>query len=317
MIVTELYNGQGLGNQLWCYAVTRSIALKRNFDFGIMGTHKFKGCEFLDLDFGLDIRGGHGPEGGPPVKLPNHITHYYKEKKTIHPQTRWGISKKDDKLFGIKDNTKIDGVMQSIDYIKDNRTLLRAWIHPRADKNILTYNDENVCVIHIRGGDFHGSSALLDKTYYDRAMNKMLNMNSSMKFYIVTDDVKYSHYLYPHLEIVGGSSNLFNKDKYNASHHSGGPVWMDWVILNNCKNAIISASSFSWWPIWLNDNVNVIAPMYWAVYKQSDGYWSCGDSLIEGWLYLNRNGEFYDYVKCAALKAEYEKQNAHFWAHEG
>lgn len=39
-------------------------------------------------------------------------------------------------------------------------------------------------------------------------------------------------------------------DVNKANHHIGGPVWMDWTILYNCKNAILSASSFSFWPIW-------------------------------------------------------------------
>ncbi|GAH68596.1 unnamed protein product, partial [marine sediment metagenome] len=58
MIVTELYNGQGLGNQLWSYVVTRVIALDRGFDFGIMNPEKFKGKDFMSLDFGKEVIGG-------------------------------------------------------------------------------------------------------------------------------------------------------------------------------------------------------------------------------------------------------------------
>ena len=67
MIVTELYNGQGLGNQLWSYVVTRTLALDRGFDFGVMHPEKFKGSAFLDMDFGKQVIGGAGPEGGPPA----------------------------------------------------------------------------------------------------------------------------------------------------------------------------------------------------------------------------------------------------------
>ena len=71
MICTELYNGQGLGNQLWLYAVTRTKALDLGVDFGIMNPEKFKGLHFLDLDFGRQVFGGSGPEGGPPLLLRN------------------------------------------------------------------------------------------------------------------------------------------------------------------------------------------------------------------------------------------------------
>ena len=88
---------------------------------------------------------------------------------------------------------------------------------------------------------------------------------------------------------------------------------MDWSILLNARNSIISASSFSWWPTWLNDDSNVIAPKYWGDFKKSDGYWSCGDSLITGWNYLDRNGDFFSYEECLVEKKKFEEENSHFW----
>ena len=121
MIVTELYDGQGLGNQLWCYFVTKIIAKKNNFEFGIMSTEKFKGKEFMSLDFGNEVSGGLGPEGGPPNILPNSVTNYYKEKMNFHPISRLDITEKDNDLLSIGDYTKIDGIMQCYDYIKNFR----------------------------------------------------------------------------------------------------------------------------------------------------------------------------------------------------
>jgi len=53
MILTELYDGQGLGNQLWVYAACRSIAEKLQMPHKILSPDKFKGNSFLDIDFGL------------------------------------------------------------------------------------------------------------------------------------------------------------------------------------------------------------------------------------------------------------------------
>ncbi len=58
MICNELYNGQGLGNQLWNYALARIIAKKNGYDFSILGREKFKGKEFMELDFGKNLMGG-------------------------------------------------------------------------------------------------------------------------------------------------------------------------------------------------------------------------------------------------------------------
>jgi len=85
---------------------------------------------------------------------------------------------------------------------------------------------------------------------------------------------------------------------------------MDYTILNNCKNAIISSSSFAWWAIWTNKKIkNVIAPKYWAAYKQSDGYWSCGDSIVEDWSYLDRHNKISTSDECMSELINYKKTN--------
>lgn len=288
MIVTELYNGQGLGNQLWCYVVTRIIAEKNGYDFGIMGVHRFKGKEFMTIDFGNTVIGGSGPEGGPPTKLPESITYYYKESQTRHSVSNLDITKSDGSLLSIPDNTKIDGIMQSFEYVKDHRDKISSWLKTSFDK--CDDLSPNMCVIHIRGGDFRSSSAMLDADYYTKAMEYMTSYNSEMIFAIVTDDVETSKRILPNIPIFG-SSTTNTQDTNKASHHIGGPISIDYCILNKAKNIIMSASSFGWWPVWTNKtNPNVIAPKYWAAYNQSDGYWSCGESAIPGWSYLDRNG---------------------------
>ena len=311
MIVTELYNGQGLGNQLWCYIVTRITAQNKGYEFGIKSEEKFKGKEFLDLDWGLSVKGGESQEGCQPISLPETIQYYYKEKLTRHPKTFLDISRRDDVLLNIPDNTKIDGNMQSYDYVKDHKDQIKEWINIKSDKNITDYSDENICIIHIRGGDFLGSSAYLQDEYYKNAMDYFKQKNPNIKFYIVTDDVGYAKKLCPDVEIIGGSVTG-EHDTQKAGHHIGGPIWMDWTIIHNAKNLIISASSFSWWPTWLGECENVIAPMYWGDYKNSDGYWQCGDSLIPIWKYLSRNGDIKSYEQCLIEKINYENTN-NYW----
>lgn len=285
MIVTELYDGQGLGNQLWCYVVTRLIAERNGYDFGIMSPHKFKGAEFMDIDFGKVVCGGDGPEGGPPHTLPDSILHYYKENLLRHPNG-FDISRSDLELFKILDNTKVDGIMQSVRYLGNDIDRIVSWIRLRTLPKIEPL-DDNVCIIHIRGGDFTGSLAMLDFKYYQNAMNYFIKINRNIKFYIVTDDVNTSNYILPNVEIIG-SSITSTQDNLKASHHIGGAIGIDYNILNRAKNIIMSASSFGWWAVWTNNNnPNVIAPKYWAAYKQSDGYWSTGEIMVNAWKYLD------------------------------
>ena len=289
MIVTELYDGQGLGNQLWCYTVTRCIADIRGYDFGIMGRCKFKGREFIDIDFGNLVTGGVGPEGGPPHVLPDNIIHYYKERLVREIHTGLDISPTDLNLLNVKDNIKIDGIMQSIKYIKDYKDKIYSWIQLKPFCGFEEFESEDICIIHIRGGDFNGSLAWLDFNYYNNAMSHFKRLNPNIQFYVVTDDIWTSQQILPNIPIIG-SSNMKVEDSAKASHHMGGPINIDYNILNRARNIIMAASSFGWWAVWTNRNVpNVIAPKYWAGYKQNCGYWSTGEIQVDEWKYLDLN----------------------------
>jgi hypothetical protein len=312
MIVTQFYEGQGLGNQLWCYAVTRCIAWRRKLSYGIMRPELFKGKSFLDIDMGRRVDGGSGPDGGPPTELPVGILRHYTERKTVHPESGIYIGKYDHSLELVQDSTKIDGVMQSLQYIDSFRPELSKWITQLPGTEVNWSDDDDICIVHVRGGDFLFSSAVLDRNYYHKAMTKMRSRNSKVAFFILTDDRKYAQNVCPGLPIVGAAS-VGKLDPHKAPHHIGGPVWIDWSIMRHARNVITSASSFSFWPLWLNQRVNVIAPMFWAAYKQSDGYWSSGDSVVDGWEYLRRDGVFFSSQQCKIMKAKYEETNWRFW----
>lgn len=312
MIVTELYNGQGLGNQIWCYVVTRSIAKELGLEYGIMSPHKFKGQDFLDIDFGNPVVGGDGPEGGPPTSLPEGIDFYYKEKVSSHPSNGVNISKKDPSMLDIGDRTKIDGCMQSLDYLVEVEEIEK-WVRTKEGKEIDEFSNNNICVIHVRGGDFMGSTSILSESYYRRSMEEMKVQNPLMDFVIVTDDVEYVRRILPEYKIVGGSSSG-HSDERKASHHIGGPIWMDWSIIKRSKYLILSASSFSFWPAFLNREAKkIIAPMYWGDHKRSDGYWSCWDMIVDGWEYLDKMENLYSSDECKIKREEYEKNK--LWQH--
>jgi hypothetical protein len=307
MIVTELYDGQGLGNQLWCYFVTRAIAENLGLQYGIMRSDKFKGRDFMTLDMGNVVVGGSGPEGGPPDSLPLQIEYYYKELVHDHPVNKVNISSMDPNLLSIKDNTKIDGCMQSLEYLDLEK--IKSWFTINDGKNIIDYSGDDICVVHIRGGDFLGSTAILDRNYFRRSKEIILERNPDVKFVIVTDDVNYARDIFPNHPIVGGSATN-QSDNNKASHHIGGPIWMDWSILYNAKNIILSSSSFSFWPAITNmNNPFVIAPMYWGDFARSDGYWSCWEMIVDKWMYLDRSGVLKSSELCILERDLYKNNN--------
>ena len=293
MIVNEIYNGSGIGNQLWRYSVTRVIALNNGYDFGIMNPDKFKAGRILSLDFGQEVIGGVGPEGGPPIMLPEGIERYYEERSLRHPVYKCGCRLYDPDLANVPDNTKIDGNMESEKYLEGRKDDVRKWLKINDDKQIYNFKKDDICILAFRGGEYVGISDLfLPASYWRHAMKIMTQKNPNMQFKVITDDPRTAKAMLPEV----------------PAHHFNGEA--DWVLVRNAKNIIMSNSSFAWIPTWINDEVlNVIAPKYWARHNISDGFWSQGDSLTKGWEYLGRDGNLLSYEECKREKDKYELDN--------
>jgi hypothetical protein len=291
MIVTEIYNGQGLGNQLFCYITTRCIALENGYEFGIMSPHKFKCLDFLDLDFGKEVIGGSGPEGGPPTQLPDGIVNYYYEKQLNDSRFNCNITETDDYLFNIPDNTKIDGILQSEDYFIKRKNEIKNWLKVKDDSECYEFSDENICIINLRGGEYRAVSDLyLTQNYWSKAVDNMLKINPSFRFVVITDDVNAGKQMFPNYEVYH-----FNVGK-------------DYSIIKNAHYLILSNSSFSFFPTWTSETVKyVIAPKYWARHNISDGFWSCGYNIYRDWNWMDREGKIYSYDECISEKNKYKK----------
>lgn len=297
MIVTELYNGQGFGNQLWCYVTTRVIATDHGHAFGIQSPEKFKGADFMNLDFGQSVIGGNGPEGGPPESLPEGIKFYYNERRINHPDTNVDIRIYDNTLVNIPDGTKIDGVMQDEQYILHHKDEIRGWLKVKDELECYDYSKENICVINFRGGEYvQIKNVFLPKKYWEDAIQHMRKINKNFRFVVITDDV--------------ATAKVFFTD-FEVYHFS---IAKDYSIIKNAHYLILSNSSFGHFPAWLNEDVKCcIAPKYWSQYNTSDGYWGCGYNIITGWQYLDQAGNLQDYETCLRELNEYVKKHQSYY----
>jgi len=293
MIVTELYNGQGLGNQLWSYVVTRTIALDKGFDFGIMSADKFKGKAFLDLNFGNEVTGGQGPEGGPPISLPESITHYFIEKNTWYEKYRCDIRDYDSELLKIEDDTKIEGYFQSEKFITHRKNEIRRWLQVKSEFDCYEFSKDDTCILNIRGGEYKWNPELiLQKKYWTDAIANMLKINKNLSFVIITDDVKYTQALLP---------------QYPSYHFD---IGKDYSIVKNAKYLIMANSSFSFFPAWTSETVKyVIAPKYWARHNISDGFWACAFNLYRDWMWQDKSGALFSFDECTAEYAIYKTEH--------
>jgi hypothetical protein len=299
MIVTEIYNGQGLGNQLACYVTTRVLALDKGYDFGTMNPHKFKCLDFMDLDFGLPVLGGSGPEGGPPHSLPDGITCYLRETDA---RTPWNddIRIDDPRLETVQDGTKLDGVFQSENQIYHRRSEIKQWLAVKPDKDCFEFSSEDICIINFRGGEYTAHPRFfLNAVYWQNAIAEMKRVNPFMEFVVITDDVRTARAFFP---------------DYSCYHFD---IGKDYSIIKNAHYLILSNSSFPYFATLCNENVkHILAPKYWGRHNVSDGFWSCGYNIYRNHFYIDRNGKISDYDTCISEFAEYRKTKDWWRAYE-
>ena len=299
MLVTELYHGQGLGNQLFAYVTTRMLAHELGYDFGIDGRKNLgdprvndKGLYFIDLDLGIEPKGGESPPGGPPVKLPDGIKNYYVEHRHgAHTDSflHTDIRLTDQELFNLKDNTKIDGNLQSEDYFCGRLDLVKEWLKVKPEYEHMDTNGENICVMNFRGGDMVGNAGgFVPREYWDNAIQAMVKYNPNMEFCIVTDDVEAANEMLP---------------EYPAYHNN--MAW-DYVAIKNARHVICSTSTFACFPLWTSETLEYcIAPKYWFHHNLSAGWWSLGCSIYSFVShYMDRESNLFTPEEC---KKEWEK----------
>jgi hypothetical protein len=275
---------------MFSYAITRTVAEKNGYEFGFNPHPEFdyhnglSQLDFLSLDYGHehDYKYSETPPWIENIWSEKYETIKYPNGDSVdyHPFQ--------PDVFDIEDGTKIViRCMQDARYY--DREKLRQWFAIKEEK-VEEYNlrlkqleislDENLTIINCRGGEYSGiPHVLLQKKYWDDAMNIMRDRNSKMRFLCVTDDVQYGNQLFDfkipvvHLDIGG-----------------------DYFIINMARNLIISNSSFAMFPAWLNENnPYVIAPFGWARFNVTTGYWASSDVWTFPWNFLDRDGEIKEY----------------------
>lgn len=284
MIATELYRGQGFGNQLWAYASTRCISIQNEMEYSILGSRRFKGHAFLQLPFG-NLGKLHSARF-PFERYPEGLKHYQKETLIREPNFGFDVSGPDPKFFDLSSQTLIDGNLQSLTYIQDFRKEIQDWFHVPGEIF-------DGCVINFRGGEYKGiRNVFLPKEYYFNAIEMMKKTDPRMRFLVVTDDLAMARTYFPDFPIMSSGGVKIIMHRVYISPPSI-RIGRDFAQLQNAAYLILSNSSFSWWGAWSSKSARrVIAPKYWAAHNVSDGFWSTGDIAEPSWEWIGR--EEYD-----------------------
>jgi hypothetical protein len=211
MLVTPIFNGQGLGNQLACYVTTRCLALDKGYRFGVAFPERFKGHFFKNISMpefeGVSFR----EEGQPPVTLPEGYTYYRENADGDY----------DKKILNVADNTIIHGDLQGEGYFEKHKDKIRRWLEVEP----LEMADD-LCVINFRGGEYVGvKDFFLPQEYWDNAIKNMRKINPKMRFEVHTDDYNTAKQFFPDFDIVA-------------------QMGLNWRSIRYAKYIILSNSSF-------------------------------------------------------------------------
>jgi len=305
MLAASIHEHAGLGNQIWRYVCCRVFAEHHGYEWGV--SHPGWRGPFLNIDWGKEVN--LNVEQDSDFSMVEGFKHYYKERFDHHKRAPGCIGIPDNKFYSLPDHCYINGTFQRMSYIEEHREKICSWL--TYDDKVTDYSADDICVIQLRGGDYTTGHSMLPPQYYKMAMARMRENNPNIQFVIVTDDPGTASSYLPGIPVVGSAVSE-EKDQYQRNiswyKYPGGPVGIDYSILNTAKYAIISASTFAFWPIWTNnDLVNVIAPKYWFDWNISDGWWRMKDGIVndQRWLWMDQQGGLYETNTCIEHAAVY------------
>ena len=295
MIGTEFINGQGLGNQLFCYITARCIAKKNGYSIGMAGLENFgynihskKGMYFMDLELGEHIR-----------DVSQYQRYDEKEerifiKNSVHDVMHGCyIAGTDAQMMKVADNTILYGNMQAEDYFREYKEDIKKWLKVKPEYEVYDTQKENLCVINIRGGEYESSTELfLRRKYWLDAIKQMKKIRADMEFVIVTDDVRAAGKLLPGIKSMHGE------------------LHEDYCRIKNARYLILSNSSFAFFPAFTSESLQyAIAPKYWARHNVSDGYWASEQNIYDEFVYMDRSGRLFSAKECREELKAYKKRS--------
>ena len=260
----------GLGNQLFCYAAARRLAVKNNAELvidnisGFVRDKKHRRSYSLD-NFSITSRKANYFERMEPFgRYRRLIMKYISRKKPFEKRTYIEQEKKefDPRLLHYRVNGRvyIDSLWQDERYFNDIEDVIRN------DLKIIPPNDEsnqklskqirnsNSVAIHVRwfaSPDSFPKSFKVNVCleYYRRAIDKISLGISSPTYFLFSDHPENASRM---IGLSGRNIRCVCHNKDEAAAYAD--IW----LMSQCKHFIIANSTFSWWGAWLASNPNKI-----------------------------------------------------------
>ncbi len=264
----------GLGNQLFCYAAARRLAIVNNAELVVDHVSGFRYDTQYRRHYQLDhfmipCRKATPSERLEPFsRLRRYILKQVNKRRPFEKRTyimHEGIDF-DPRLLNIRFRGTIylEGYWQSEQYFKDVEPQIRQdlQIKPPMDGANLAMAEKirgcTAVAVHVRffdeiGRDISSGGNNVPSSYYIRAIQTMEDLVRDAHYFIFSDRPEAARSLIP-----------LSDDRITLISHNKGDdnAYADLWLMTQCQHFIIANSTFSWWGAWLaafKDKV-IIAP---------------------------------------------------------
>ena len=282
----------GIGNQLFCYAAARRLALVNNAELviddvsGFVRDHTYQRNYQLD-HFNIPCRKATAYEQLEPFSRVRRLVKRKWNQRLPFAQRTYIQQKDNDfdpRLLQVKPQGTVylEGYWQSENYFKDVEATIRQdlQIKPPTDATNRAMAEQirgcTAVAVHVRFFDQPqaqgGKNAPGD--YYTRAVEKMGSLAPGSHYFVFSDQPEAARARIP----------LPNERITLVTHNQGDEnAYADLWLMTQCQHFIIANSTFSWWGAWLNPSAEkiVVAPKNWFA-NQTD----VRDLIPQNWVVL-------------------------------
>lgn len=256
----------GLGNQLFCYAAAKRLAIVNDAELVIDDVSGF----LYDKSYQRTYQLGHfsiphrlanaNERFEPFARVKRAISQLLSENKPIEKK-RYIVQRGvrfDPRILTLRlqeGTTYFDGFAQSEDYFSDISEIIKSDLKitapiDYANQSILLeiMTSINPIAVHFRWFDQNNLSSSNNTSihYYRSAFNLILSTVNSPHFFIFSDRP----------EFVKNKLNTFLfgvRVTYVSNNASDEMAYADFWLMSKCKHFIMANSTFSWWAAWLGE----------------------------------------------------------------
>ncbi len=267
-IISRIFGG--IGNQLFCYAAARRLALINNVELVIDDVSGFARDFQYSRKFALDYFNISARKATPAERLEpiSRFRRYLKRgyNRILRFEERNYIQQEgndfDPRLLQVRPRGTmyLEGYWQSEGYFKDVEQIIREdlRIPPPTDAFNQRIAEKirncNAVALHVR---WHDSSSSMEANnvsgdYYNRAIALIGRKVESPNYFLFSDDPDGA---FAKLTLPESRVTFVSQDRGDRASHNRGfdeKAIADLWLMNQCRHFITANSSFSWWGAWLS-----------------------------------------------------------------